>query len=111
MSFLPVFDSSRGYTIDLADSGSLRVLPSLGDSVGDIIQVLGARIARTNPLNLEVELGMGVDLGVVSVDKFGFRLPVDPLGPPTITALGVGINIRSARQGCLEIKEPRGPPI
>ncbi|NLX10004.1 MAG: hypothetical protein GXY36_10145 [Chloroflexi bacterium] len=107
VSFLPVFDSSRGYTIDLADSGSLRVLPSLGDSVGDIIQVLGARIARTNPLNLEVELGMGVDLGVVSVDKFGFRLPVDPLGPPTITALGVGINIPEVLEGkgYLEIKE------
>lgn len=91
--FLPVFDSSRGYTIDLADSGSLRVLPALGDAVGDIIQILGARIARTNPLNIEVELGLGVDLGVFSVDTFGFRLPVDPLGVPTITAIGIGVDI------------------
>jgi hypothetical protein len=104
--FLPVFDSSRGYTIDLADSGSLRVLPSLGAAIGDIIQVLGARIARTNPLNLEVELGLGVDLGVFSVDRFGFRLPVDPLGPPTITAIGVGVNIPNVLKGSgyLEIK-------
>ena len=91
--FLPTFDSSRGYTIDLADSGSLQVLPSLGDTVGDIIQVLGARIARTNPLNMEVDLGLGVDLGVFKVDTFGFRLPIDPLGPPTITAIGISVDI------------------
>ncbi|MCH7230803.1 hypothetical protein L0U85_08065 [Glycomyces sp. L485] len=91
--FRPVFDSSRGYTLDLADSGSLRVLPALGDAIGDIIQVLGARIARTNPLNIEVDLGLGVDLGVFKVDKFGFRLPVDPLGVPAITAIGIGVDI------------------
>ena len=91
--FLPVFDSSRGYTIDLADSGSLRILPSLGDKIGDIIQILGARIARTNPLHLEVEMGLGVDLGVFSVDAFGFRLPLDPPGLPTITAIGIGVDI------------------
>jgi hypothetical protein len=96
--FLPVFDSSRGYTIDLSDSGSLRVLPGLG-SFGDIIQVLGARIARTNPLNLEVELGFGVDLGVFRVDRFGFRLPIDPLGPPTITAIGVSVDVTGALEG------------
>lgn len=105
--FLPVFDSSRGYTIDLADSGSLRVLPALGSALGDIIQVLGARIARTNPLNIEVELGLGVDLGVISVDRFGFRLPVDPLGAPTITSIGVGVNIPEVLKGTgyLQIQE------
>ncbi|WP_199041171.1 hypothetical protein [Glycomyces salinus] len=103
--FRPVFDSSRGYTLDLADSGSLRVLPALGDAIGDIIQVLGARIARTNPLNIEVDLGLGVDLGVFKVDKFGFRLPVDPLGAPTITAIGIGVDIPDTLvgKGYLEI--------
>lgn len=103
--FLPVFDSSRGYTIDLADSGSLRVLPALGDAIGDIIQVLGARIARTNPLNIEVQLGLGVDLGVFSVDAFGFRLPIDPLGAPSITAIGIGVDIPNTLvgKGYLEI--------
>ena len=107
VSFLPVFDSSRGYTIDIGDSGSLRVLPSLGSALGDIIQIVGARIARTNPLNLEVELGLGVDLGVVSVDRIGFRQPLDPFGPPTITALGVGINIPNVLigRGYLQIQE------
>ncbi len=107
MHFLPVFDSSRGYTLDLADSGSLKVLPSLGDRLNDFIQVLGARIARTNPLNIEVELGMGVDLGVVSVDRFGFRLPVDPLGTPSITAIGVSVDITDVLtgRGYLKINE------
>lgn len=95
--FLPVFDSARGYTIDLADSGSLRVLPSLGGE--DLIQVLGARIARTNPLNIEVELGLGVDLGVVKVDTFGFRLPIDPLDTPSITAIGISIDVPNAING------------
>ncbi|MBA3310465.1 MAG: hypothetical protein H0U28_10515, partial [Nocardioidaceae bacterium] len=91
--FRPAFDSSQGYTIDLADSGSLRVLPSLGDAANDLIQILGARIARTNPLNVEVDLGLGVDLGVFTVDTFGVRVPVDPAGAPTITAIGVGVDI------------------
>ena len=95
--FLPVFDSARGYTIDLADSGSLRVLPSLGGE--DLIQVLGARIARTNPLNIEVELGLGVDLGVIKVDTFGFRLPIDPLDTPSITAIGISVDIPNAING------------
>ena len=97
--FSPAFDSSRGYTIDLADSGSLRVLPSLGDAGDDLIQILGARIARTNPLNLEVDLGLGVDLGVFTVDTFGVRLPLDPAGPPTITAIGVGVDVPGAITG------------
>jgi hypothetical protein len=103
-SFLPVFDSSRGYTIDLADSGSLRVLPGLLGE--DIIKVLGARIARTNPLNIEVDLGFGADLGVVKVDRFGLRLPIDPLGTPSITAIGVSVNVEGALEGrgYLEIK-------
>lgn len=103
-TFVPVFDSSRGYTIDLADSGSLRVLPGLlGD---DIIKVLGARIARTNPLNIEVDLGFGVDLGVFTVDRFGLRLPIDPIGDPSITAIGVGVDITGVLEGhgYLEIK-------
>jgi hypothetical protein len=90
--FVPVFDASRGYTLELSDSGSLRVLPDAGP-LGDIIQILGARIARTNPLNLEVELGLGVDLGVFSVDKAGFRLPIDPFGPPTLTGMGISVDI------------------
>ena len=103
-TFVPVFDSSRGYTIDLADSGSLRVLPGLLGE--DIIKVLGARIARTNPLNIEVDLGFGADLGVVKVDRFGIRLPIDPLGEPSITAIGVSVDVEGALEGrgYLEIK-------
>jgi large repetitive protein len=99
VQFRPAFDSSQGYTIDLADSGSLRVLPALGSAADDLIQILGARIARTNPLNVEVDLGLGVDLGVFTVDKFGVRVPIDPAGPPTITAIGVGVDIPDTLTG------------
>ena len=75
------------------------MLPSLGDRVGDIVNVLGARIARTNPLNIEVDLGVAVDLGVFKVDRFGFRLPIDPQGPPTITAIGISVDIPDAVSG------------
>src|SRR5690606_33731410 len=100
-----VFDASRGYTIDLADSGSLKVLPDLPGPLGDIIQIMGARIARTNPLNLEVEMGLAVDLVVFKLDKFGFRLPIDPLGAPTLTALGVSVDVPNTivGKGRLEI--------
>jgi len=97
--FRPAFDSSKGYTIDLADSGSLRVLPALGDAADDLIQILGARIARTNPLNVEVDLGLAVDLGVFTVDTFGVRVPIDPGGPPVITAIGVGVDIPGTLTG------------
>ena len=97
--FRPAFDSSQGFTLDLADSGSLRVLPSLGDAADDLIQILGARIARTNPLNVEVDLGLGVDLGVFTVDTFGVRVPVDPAGTPTITAIGVAVDIPGTLSG------------
>lgn len=96
--FVPVFDASRGYTIDLADSGSLRILPDAGP-LGDIVQLLGARIARTNPLNFEVELGLGVDLGVFTVDKLGFRLPIDPVGPPTLTGMAVSVDVPNTIAG------------
>jgi hypothetical protein len=65
--------------------GLLRVLPGLLGE--DIIKVLGARIARTNPLNIEVDPGSARPR-VVKVDRFGIRLPIDPLGDPSITAIG-----------------------
>ncbi|MEQ1567607.1 MAG: hypothetical protein ABMA64_18335, partial [Myxococcota bacterium] len=97
--FSPVFDASKGYTLDLTDSGSLEILPQLGSKFSDLFQIVAARIARTNPLNVEVELGLGVDLGVISVDRLGFRLPLDPLGPPTLDRVGIGVNVPGAVEG------------
>ena len=90
-----VFDSSKGYSIDVTDPGTFH-LPA---GLADIIQVLGTSIARTNPLNLEVDVGIKADLGIVSVDRAKVRWPLDPLGVPTISALGASVNIPGAFKG------------
>lgn len=94
-TFHPVFDSSRGYTFDVSDPGLLQIPGPLGD----ILHVLGARMARNNPLNFELDLGIKADLGVVSVERTSVRIPISPFGVPTITALGAHITIPGAIDG------------
>ncbi|SDX40905.1 DUF6603 domain-containing protein [Marinobacter mobilis] len=91
----PVFDQSKGYTIDVSGPGQIR----LPDPLGQILQVLGARIARTNPLNFEIDLGFAIDLGVISVDRARIRLPLEPLGPPELTAFGAGLKVPGVIEG------------
>lgn len=68
-AFEPVFDSTKGYSIEVPDTGIFKVPPPLGS----ILQVLGAKIAKQNPLILELDIGMVADLGVVSVDRAAVR--------------------------------------
>ena len=91
----PVFDQSKGYTIDVSGPGQIR----LPDPLGKILQVLGARIARTNPLNFEIDLGFAVDLGVITVERARVRLPLDPLGPPELTAFAAGLKVPGVLEG------------
>jgi hypothetical protein len=91
---IPVFDSSKGYTINIPSGGGINVPQPLGD----IIQVLDTRIARSNPVNLELDLGLKADLGVVSVDRTTVRIPFDG-SAPTLTALGVHIDVPGAIEG------------
>jgi large repetitive protein len=91
----PMFDSSKGYSIDLSGPGAVRV----PDPIGQIIQVLGARIARTNPLTFEIDLGFAVDLGVVTIERARVRMPVDPVGPPELTAFAASINVPGTIEG------------
>lgn len=91
----PVFDQSKGYTIDVSGPGQIR----LPDPLGQILQVLGARIARTNPLTFEIDLGFAVDLGVISVERARVRLPLDPLGPPELTAFAAGLKVPGVLEG------------
>ncbi len=91
----PMFDASKGYTIDVSRPGAIQVAQPLGQ----ILKVLGARIARNNPLILEIDLGFAIDLGVVSIDRARVRLKLDPPGIPELTAFGAGIDIPGAIQG------------
>lgn len=91
----PIFDSSRGYTIDLANGGALKI----ADPLGQILRVLGARLSRTNPLTFEIDIGIGVDLGVVSVDRASVRAYLDEPRPPELTALAAHVDIPGALVG------------
>ena len=88
--FRPVFDSTRGYTIDVASGGGLHI----ADPLGQILRVLGARMSRSNPMTLEVDIALGVDLGVVSIDQASVRAYLDdPSRLPELTALAARIDI------------------
>ena len=65
--FRPTFDASKGYTIDASKPGAIQV----ADPFGQILKILGARIARNNPLLFEVDLGFAIDLGVISIERRG----------------------------------------
>ncbi|GAB4539781.1 MAG: hypothetical protein Kow0063_28910 [Anaerolineae bacterium] len=93
----PVLTPPEGFALDVNDPGMFQVPGPLGD----ILQVGGARLARTNPLNLEIDLGLAADLGVVSVDRASVRIPMPekekPLSPPEITALGASMDLGALR--------------
>ena len=93
--FKPVFDASKGYTIDVSRPGAITVASPLDQ----ILTVLGARIARNNPLIFEIDLGFAVDLGVVSIERARVRLKFDPLGAPELTAFAAGIDVPGALRG------------
>lgn len=94
-SLRPVFDSARGYTIDVASGGALKI----ADPLGQILRVLGARLSRTNPMTFEIDIGLGVDLGVVSVDRASLRVYLDEPRGPELTALAASVDIPGALVG------------
>ena len=89
VQFQIVLDTSKGYSLDLSDPG----LFNLPGALGDLLKIAGARIARFNPLTLEVDIVIKADLGIITVDKFTVKVPFDGSGGPSITPSGIKVNI------------------
>ena len=92
---LPIFDPSRGYTLDVP-AGALSATPPLDE----LLRILGFRVSRDNPTYLEVEVGLGVDLGIVTVDAVRVRARLD--GPPLdlqLTKLAATLDIPGTIHG------------
>ncbi len=94
-AFKFVFDTSRGYTLDLSDPSLFR-LPA---PLGDLLKIAEARIAQFNPLTLEVDLVVKADLGVVTIDRFQVKLPLDGSSAPMVLPSGVHVNVPGALKG------------
>ena len=84
-----VLDTSKGYSLDLSDP-SIFNLPGV---LGDIMKIAAARIARFNPLTIELDLEIKADLGIITVDKFLVKIPLDGTSSPMIIPSGVKVNI------------------
>ena len=57
------------------------------------MKIAAARIARFNPLTIELDLEIKADLGIITVDKFLVKIPLDGTSSPMILPSGVKVNI------------------
>jgi hypothetical protein len=92
---VPVFDPSRGYTLDIP-AGALSATPPLDE----LLRILGFRVSRDNPTFIEVEVGLGVDLGIIDVEAVRVRARID--GPPfdiTLTKLVASLEVPGVLHG------------
>jgi hypothetical protein len=99
-----VLDTSKGYSLDLSDPSIFK----LPDPLGNILKVTAARIARFNPLTIEVDLEIKADLGIITVDKFIVKIPLDSGSSPMILPSGVKVNIPSTLIGSGSVKIDSG---
>ncbi|TPV53463.1 hypothetical protein FJ661_02460 [Pseudarthrobacter phenanthrenivorans] len=96
---IPVFDPNRGYELDI-QPGSLIAKPPLDE----ILRVFGVRVSRDNPTYLEVEAGIDVPLGPVTVDTIRVRARLDAVELPQLTKLGATLDIPGTVHGAGSIE-------
>jgi hypothetical protein len=95
VNFQIVLDTSKGYSLDLSDPG----LFNLPGTLGDLLKIAGARIARFNPLTLEVDIAIKADLGIVTVDRFKVKIALDGSSAPSIVPSGIKVNVPNTITG------------
>jgi|GEM_PF-2993141 len=110
VKYIPIFDTSKGYELSLGDPGALQVLV-LGQDIGNLLKILTARLARENPFILEMDLALGINLGIITVDKIRVTVKVnDGGGAPDIfiipTKVSVDIPGALIGQGYLDVGRP-----
>jgi hypothetical protein len=88
-TYQPVFDTSRGFELGMAEPGALVV----GGPLGPLLRVDSLKVGRQNPLILEMDLGLNANIGVVEVESVRVRVPIDPPGLPTIIPTAISVNI------------------
>ncbi|HRW19696.1 MAG TPA: hypothetical protein P5181_12705, partial [Dermatophilaceae bacterium] len=91
---VPVFDPSKGYSLDI-EPGALSAIEPLDR----LLRILGVRVSRDNPTYLEVEVGMGVALGPVTIDTIRVRVRLDAAEIPQLTKLGATLDIPATVHG------------
>lgn len=102
----PVFDATRGYSLDIPD-GAIVTGPGV---LGDILQVFGgAKVSRTNPTYLEVEVGLAAEIGIVKVDRAQLRIRLDQAEVPSLSAMGATISVPGAFTGSGYVRIINGP--
>ena len=89
LDYSPIFDSSKGYDLQLSDPS----LFSMNGPLGNLFGVTAARLAHFNPLTLELDMAIKQDLGVITVDKFKVKIPLEAGHPVQIMPSGVRVNI------------------
>jgi large repetitive protein len=97
------FDPSRGYSLDVPAGALVGREP-----LGDLLRAQGFRISRDNPTFLEVEVGIGADLGIVSVDTVRVRVRLDEAELPQITAFGASVDVPGTLRGSGYLSLPPG---
>lgn len=88
-TYQPVFDTSRGFELGMAEPGALVV----GGPLGPLLRVDSLKVGRQNPLILEMDLGLNANIGVVEIESVRVRVPIDPPGLPTIIPTAISVNI------------------
>ena len=90
-----VLDTSKGYSLDLSNPSTSE----LQGKLGKILKIAAARIARFNPTTLELDLEIKADLGIITVDKFIVKIPLDTNDAPSILPSGIRVNIPATITG------------